>query len=548
MGGERLARYLNQIVFCLYAEDAGLLRSGLFSDIVRNHWKNPDVFNLAVKNLFEQMARGGLFGADAIAHFNGDLFNESETVELSEVSLQRLVEAVSKNWRNIEPSIFGTLFEGALDATKRSQLGAHYTSPDDIMLVIEPVLMKPLRSEWEDVRQEAEALVGQSERDGALTRLKAFQQRLAGVTVLDPACGSGNFLYIALRSLLDLEKEVIDFAESQGFYNELRTGVKPDQMLGIEISPYASEIARTALWIGYIQWHQTNGFGYARDPILTPLHSIHQIDAIIDYGGCRGNPIEPDWPDAEFIVGNPPFLGNKLLRGKLGDEYVVGLFDTYSGRLPGGSDLVCYWFEKARAMVADGRVRRVGLLATQGIRGEANRTVLQRIKKTGDIFLAHSDRPWILDGAMVHVSIVGFDDGSEKISELNGQSVNAINANLMAGVDLTEARTLQENLGRAFNGVIKSGSFEVEGSLAEVMLASPNAHGKSNRDVLKPWINARDVTTRSRGMWIIDFGDMLLEEASLYEMPFEYINAKVRSIREKNRDRQMQNFLVAVGS
>ena len=322
-GGEQLARFLNQIVFCLYAEDAGLLRSGLFSDIVRNHWKKPDVFNLAVKNLFEQMARGGLFGADAIAHFNGDLFNESETVELSEVSLQRLVEAVSKNWRNIEPSIFGTLFEGALDATKRSQLGAHYTSPDDIMLVIEPVLMKPLRSEWEDVRQEAEALLGQSERDGALTRLKAFQQRLAGVTVLDPACGSGNFLYIALRSLLDLEKEVIDFAESQGFYNELRTGVKPDQMLGIEISPYASEIARTALWIGYIQWHQTNGFGYARDPILTPLHSIHQIDAIIDYGGCRGNPIEPDWPDAEFIVGNPPFLGNKLLRGKLVSSPVI---------------------------------------------------------------------------------------------------------------------------------------------------------------------------------------------------------------------------------
>ena len=142
-GGERLARYLNQIVFCLYAEDAGRLRDNLFSDIVRRQYRNPDLFNLAVSNLFDQMARGGLFGADAIAHFNGDLFSESETVELSEVSLQRLVEAVSKNWRDIEPSIFGTLFEGVMDATKRSRLGAHYTGADDILLVVDPVVMKP---------------------------------------------------------------------------------------------------------------------------------------------------------------------------------------------------------------------------------------------------------------------------------------------------------------------------------------------------------------------------------------------------------------------
>ena len=151
-GGERMARYLNQIVFCLYAEDAGLLRDNLFSDIVRNQFRNPDMFNLAVKNLFDQMANGGLFGADAIAHFNGDLFNESDTVELSEVSLQRLVEAVDKNWRDIEPSIFGTLFERVLDANKRSQLGAHYTGADDIGLVIDPVIMKPLRREWADAK------------------------------------------------------------------------------------------------------------------------------------------------------------------------------------------------------------------------------------------------------------------------------------------------------------------------------------------------------------------------------------------------------------
>ena len=544
-GGERLARYLNQIVFCLYAEDAGLLRGNLFSDIVLNHFRNPDVFNSAVKNLFDQMARGGLFGADSIAHFNGDLFNESDTVELSEVSLYLLREAMNKNWRDIEPSIFGTLFEGVMDATKRSRLGAHYTSAEDIMLVVEPVIVKPLEREWNSVRQEANTLISQDNKDAALARLEAFQQRIAGVKVLDPACGSGNFLYVAMRSLLDLEKKLIYYAGEQGWHH-LTPSVNPGQMLGIETDHYAIELARTALWIGYIQWHQTNGFPYTQQPILTSLTGVRQMDAILDYD-ADGNPIEPQWHNAEFIVGNPPFLGNKLLRGSLGDEYVTQLFDLYGDRLPGGSDLVCYWFEKARAMVADGRVRRAGLLATQGIRGEANRTVLQRIKESGDIFLAHSDRPWILDGAMVHVSIVGFDDSSEKIRELDGQSVSHINANLMSGIDLTDAERLPENMDMAFNGIIKSGAFEVQGSLAEVMLANPNAHGKSNRDVLKPWINGKDVTTRSRGMWIIDFQDMSLEEAALYEMPFEYINAKVRPSREKNRDRQMRTYWWRLG-
>ena len=179
-GGERLARYLNQIVFCLYAEDAGLLRDDLFSDIVRKQYRNPDMFNLAVRTLFEQMARGGLFGSDAIAHFDGDLFSESDTVELSEVSLQRLVEAVSKNWRDIEPSIFGTLFEGVMDATKRSRLGAHYTSADDIMLVVEPVVMRPLRREWDEAKQEIGELVGDGKGDEGRAALDAFRGAVGG--------------------------------------------------------------------------------------------------------------------------------------------------------------------------------------------------------------------------------------------------------------------------------------------------------------------------------------------------------------------------------
>ena len=231
---EQLARYLNQIVFCLYAEDAGLLRENLFSDIVQRQYRNPAMFNVAVKTLFDQMTGGGLFGADAIAHFNGDLFNGSEPVELSEVSLQRLVEAVNKNWRDIEPSIFGTLFEGVMDATKRARLGAHYTSAEDIMLVVEPVVMKPLRREWEEAKQEIDNLVDSGKLDEGRTVLEAFQERLVRVSVLDPACGSGNFLYIALRSLLDLEKQVMDYAAERGWHG-LTPLVNPSQMSGIGV-------------------------------------------------------------------------------------------------------------------------------------------------------------------------------------------------------------------------------------------------------------------------------------------------------------------------
>ena len=538
---EKLARYLNQIVFCLYAEDAGLLPKNLFSGILREHNHAPATFDRAVRNLFEQMAGGGLFGSAEVSHFNGDLFNTVDTVELSGAALLLLHQASQKNWRNIEPSIFGTLFERALDATKRSQLGAHYTSADDIMLVVEPVVMAPLRREWETVQREVGNLLIEDDRDRARVRLEAFRQRLFEVTVLDPACGSGNFLYLALRSLLDLEKEVIDFDAAQAWDSrapqerpDLTPRVKPDQMMGMEINPYAAELARTSLWIGYIQWHQNNGFPYTQQPILTSLVSVAQADSILADDGTA-EPREPEWPPAEFIIGNPPFLGGKLLRKQLGDDYVDALFGAYHGRVPAEADFVCYWFEKARTMLEQGRAKRAGLLATQGIRGGANRRVLQRIKESGDIFLAWSDQPWILDGATVHISIVGFDDGSEFNRELDGAAVGSINANLTMGADLTAAARLGENLGIAFMGDTKGGPFDIPGTLAKEMLARPNPHGRSNAEVIRPWVNGRDITDRSRGMWIIDFGDMPSEQAALYEAPFEYVNAWVRPQRETSR-------------
>ncbi len=564
---ERLARYLNRIVFCLYAEDAGLLPDNVLADILTANRQRPDLSNRAIANLFEQMAGGGLFGPHEIARFNGDLFRPDEPVELSPNAVQRLGEAVSKNWRNIEPSIFGTLFERALDASQRARLGAHYTSADDIMLVIDPVVMDPLEREWDAARREIEELLEgpesseaglsglrnlpdyspqsrQSENlenpasdnptDRALARLLQFQERLAGVTVLDPACGSGNFLYLALRGLLDLEKRVIDFAAARD-WRGLSPTVKPNQMRGLEINPYAAELARTALWIGYIQWHQANGFPYTQSPILTPLDTIRQTDAILDLSD-PDNPAEPEWPAAEFIVGNPPFLGHFPFRESLGDEYVNAVYGLYGSRIPNSSDLCCYWFEKARAQIESGATQRAGLLATQAIRFQSNRRALARIKETGDIFAAISDKDWVLDGATVHTSIICFDDGSDDDRTLNSQPVANINVDLTSGHDLTQAQRLVGNRSMAFQGIGKVGDFDIPDTVANGMIAQSNPHGRPNSEVIKRWVNGTDITQRSRNMWIIDFGvDMPMNDAALYEAPFEYVKEKVMPARIKNK-------------
>ena len=531
---EQLARYLNQIVFCLYAEDAGLLPEDIFTRITENHFRNPGYFNRAVQELFATMSEGGLFGYDEIAYFNGDLFDESDTVELSGVALFHLVQAVRKNWRDIEPSIFGTLFEGALDATKRSQLGAHYTGADDIMLVVEPVLMKALRREWDQTRRRADDLIAAQNPAAARDALDSFRDRLANVTVLDPACGSGNFLYIALRSLLDLEKQAIDYAESHGFHGGAPS-VNPRQMNGIEIDPYAAQLARTALWIGYIQWHQSNGFPYNQQPILTPLDTIRQTDAILDLSD-PDNPVEPDWPAAEFIIGNPPFLGHNPFRDQLGDLYADSLYALYRDRIPNSSDLCCYWFEKARAHIQNGKTKRAGLLATQAIRFQSNRPVLTRIKDTGDIFTAFSDQAWVLDGANVHISIICFDDGNETDRTLDGSPASSINEDLTTGIDLSLAKPLSENRNIAFQGISPGGAFDIPETLALDMLSQSNPHGKPNRDVIKRWINGMDIMRRPRDMWIIDFGtDMSQEDAALYEAPFEYVKEKVKPVRTQRK-------------
>ena len=307
-------------------------------------------------------------------------------------------------------------------------------------------------------------------------------------------------------------------------------------MLGIELNPYAKELAGVSIWIGHIQWMLDHGYGFPRDPVLQPLDNIELRDAILARD-AEGFPIPATWPAAEFVVGNPPFLGDKVQRPGLGDEYLEALREAWGGAVPGGADLVCYWHELARRQISDGATKRAGLLATNSVRGGANRTTLDRVKRSGDIFMAWSDEPWIVEGAAVRVSIVAQDDGSETERALDGESVGAINADLTSGVDLTSATRLSENEGISFIGNQKGGPFDIPGDVARQMLRQPtNVNGRPNADVVVPWVNGLDLTRRPRGMFIIDLGMGMTEpEAAKYEAPFEYLMNHAQPVRVTNR-------------
>ncbi len=538
---EVVAHFLDRILFCLFAEDAGLLPKGIFQRLSEASHGRSSVFSTALGELFAKMAKdGGLFGTEEIDWFNGGLFESGDVIPLEGSEITTLLEVSRLNWALIEPAIFGTLFERGLDPGQRAQLGAHYTDREAIWGLVEPVILRPLRREYAVMQERVTTLLMAGRKVTKATPraespevvFEDFLERLRRVRVLDPACGSGNFLVVSLWALKDLEFEAIHWGSLVLKRPMQVPQVGPEAVLGIEINAYAAELARVTIWIGEIQWMIRHGLGYRRDPILRPLHHIETRDALLDLSD-PANPREAEWPEAEFIVGNPPFLGNRLLRRGLGDDYVETLWSVFDDRLPHSSDFCCYWHEKARAAIEAGRTRRAGLLATQGIRGQANRRVLERIKGTGDIFFARSDEPWILSGAAVHISFVGQDDGSEAARELDGQPVASVNADLTTGTDLTRARTLPENRGIAFMGDIKVGPFDIDAETAAVLLRSPNPDGRPNADVVRPWANGADLTGRSRNYWIIDFGlDMPEREASLYESPFRYALDHVRPMRQ----------------
>ncbi len=542
---QAVAHFINRLVFCMFAEDVGLLPNNLFTRMLEQARQQPEEFAAMARDLFAAMATGGRVGFEPVAWFNGGLFDDNAALPLKKAEIDTVLQAATLEWSEIDPSILGTLFERGLDPDKRAQLGAHYTDRDKIMRIVEPVVIRPWLTEWEKEKGEIAAALKRAEtarsaaartrqRSRAEQRKDAFLQRLRSFTILDPACGSGNFLYVALHALKDLEHRVQLEAEAFDLQRSFPE-VSPANVKGIEINAYAAELARVSVWIGHIQWMRRNGYPGTNNPVLKPLDTIECRDAILTPDGE-----EPEWPAADAVIGNPPFIGGKLLKANLGEDYVSSIFRVYEGRVPAEADLVCYWFVKAGEHIGSGKAKRVGLVSTNSIRGGANRRALQTATGACSIFEAWSDEPWVIDGAAVRVSLVCFsgpDDGAELERRLNGQLVDAVHSDLTGNVDLTKVQRLCRNIGVAFMGDTKGGPFNVPGDQAREWLREPaNPNGRPNSDVLRPWVNGMDLTRRPADKWIVDFGwSMGQEEAVLYEAPFQHAKEHVYPMRQRNR-------------
>lgn len=547
---EQVAHFLTQCLFCFFAEDVKLLPGRMFERLVNNRQLTVAMLVKGLADLFIAMRDGGLFGSDHIPWFNGGLFKDIAVPKLEILDVTELRNAAALNWRAIDVSIFGTLFERGLDPGKRSQLGAHYTDPATIMRIIDPVVKRPLMKIWGQTALELAAQMAKSTKKqdkfhkSAQATFIRWLEHLSAWRVLDPACGSGNFLFLALKALKDIEHKSHLDAAAVGLDRQQDLVTGPENVHGIEINEYAAELARVTVWIGELQWRNEHGYDFKTNPVLEKLEHIECRDALMDVQeDASGGPskyVEAVWPKASVVVGNPPFLGDKKMRSELGDEYTDGLRKVFAGRVPGGADLVCYWFEKARGAIEMHGLGAAGLVATNSIRGGRNRAVLDVICRTTRIYEAWSDEPWVNEGAAVRVSLIAFGHGTganldgapvgQIVSDLSGPQVGA------DAVEITLARPLNENALAAFNGIQKTGPFDISGDMARKWLALPaNPNGRHNAEVLKPYRNGIDVVRRARDVWVLDFGwEMPVGDAALFDAPFTYASGTIKPVRDQN--------------
>ena len=555
------AHFINRLVFCMFAEDVTLLPNDMFKRMLEHAEREPAEFQNLARDLFRVMQAGGRVGFERVEWFNGGLFDHDEALPLKVEDIRLVLRVARENWSDVDPSILGTLFERGLDPDKRSQLGAHYTDRDKIRQIVDPVVLQPLLVEWAEVREriaaqmanvrearerrpsaqaEARKVHAVARRDEERAwreaqRLRAeFIERLRNIRVLDPACGSGNFLYLALLGLKDIEHRVNLDSEVLGLGRFAPT-VGPECLKGIEKNAYAAELARVSVWIGEIQWMRRNGFDVSRNPILRPLDTIECRDAILNSDGT-----EAVWPEANFVVGNPPFLGDREHRLMLGEDYTLRLRQSYSGRVPARADLVVYWVEKAVEKVLANEIEAFGLVATKSIAKGASRTALDRLSSADGnlLFNAWTNQPWIVEGAAVRVSIVcGASPNRRRYFSdppcLNGGTVARINPDLTSGVDVTTAKPLSQNKKVAFQGVKLTGPFDIPGEDARRLLVLPlNPNGRPNSDVIARLYDIDDVVGRDSDRWVVDFGtDLSEEQAALYEEPFRIVTGKVVPFR-----------------
>jgi hypothetical protein len=599
---ERVGAFLTRCLFTFFAEDVGLLPTRAFTELLQTLAKSPTQFVPMLTELWQAMDTGRFSVAlrTDVLHFNGKLFKNPDVLPLNRDQIDLLVTAGSKDWSQVEPAIFGTLLERALTPTERHSLGAHYTPRSYVERLVLPTVIEPLREEWSTVQTAALTLASEGNMKAAENVVRTFQLRLCNLRILDPACGSGNFLYVTLEHLKRLEGEVLnqlqDFNVSMSLETEGLT-VDPHQFLGIELNPRAASIAEMVLWIGYLQWDfKTKGAVQPPQPVLRDFKNIECRDAVLAYDSVEIlcdehgkpvtrwdgksfkkhpvtgedvpdeaaqiatqkyiNPRKAEWPQADFVVGNPPFIGDKRLRLSVGDGYVDALRKTWND-VPDSAEFVMYWWRKAALLIETNELQRFGFITTNSIKQTFNRRVIEPHLASGLLSLSFAipDHPWVdnADGAAVRIAMTvctagvfegrllslaeelptGDDYVEVKLSERKG----LLFADLRIGANVASAKALIANRNMSGNGVMLAGS----GFIIDKNKANSFGYGESSE--IKQYRNGKDLTAKSRDAYIIDFFGLTMEEARTKNpAAFQWLLEHVKPERDHNNRPKIKNI------
>lgn len=570
---EQAALFLMRCIFTMFAEDVELLPKDSFKALMKRCVEDPSRFRLRLAELWRAMESGGeSYVIEAtIRRFNGGLFENSTVFDLGREEIGELLEAAERNWREVEPAIFGTLLEQALDTKERAKLGAHFTPRPYVERLVEATIMEPLRAEWDETQRRVEDAMAEGDEARARRIVEAFHHRLCTLVVLDPACGTGNFLYVALDLMKRLEGEVLNLREALSGEEKFRflTGetVDPHQFIGLELNPRAAAIADLVLWIGHLQLHYRTYTEHPAEPILQAFGNIRKMDAVLTWDGypvpqvkdgreVLPNPRQPAWPEADFIVGNPPFIGGKDVRANLGDLYAEALWAAHK-EMNDSADFVMYWWDRAaRLLTAKGsRLVRFGFVTTNSITQVFQRRVIERhLSGSNPLYLhfAIADHPWTKatkDAAAVRIAMTvaarstgdgtlqtvvaeaGLDTDAPQITVESTRG--RINPDLSVGVDVASSCPLRANEGLAYRGV------QVIGAGFIVTPAQAEHLGLGRRPGLerhiRPYRNGRDLTARPRGVMVIDLLGLTAEEVrTQFPEVYQHLLATVKPERDSN--------------
>ncbi len=563
---EEVALFLMRCLFTMFAEDSGLLPRDAFKAILHRCEADPDLLEPTVGQLWQAMDKGGVaLAAQArVPRFNGEFFKDQAVLKLSREAIGELRRAAEHDWREVDPSIFGTLLEQALDPDERRALGAHYTPRAYVERLVVATIIEPLRAAWRNTLVTAERQHDEGRDEAAIATVAAFAGTLCRLRVLDPACGTGNFLYVALELLKRLEGEVLDVLTSLGGQEGLSSldfqTVDPHQFLGLEANPRAAGIAELVLWIGHLQWYFRTHKGMPGEPILQAFHNIKVGDAVLDPKTGR----RPAWPAAEYIIGNPPFIGGKDIRARLGNAYVEALWRAHP-QMNKAADFVMYWWDHAAELLTarGSALRRFGFVTTNSITQTFQRRCIERHlagKKPISIVMAIADHPWTRatrDAAAVRIAMTvaeagrgdgvlfsvtgeaGLDTDAPDI-DLDGRS-GRINADLTIGAPVGDAPPLLANEGLCSRGMALHGAGFIVTPAQAAHLGLGRRAGLDRH--IRQYRNGRDLTARPRGVMVIDFDGLSIDEIRVrFPEAYQHIVINVKPERDENNEPYRREF------